>query len=314
MGAGSCRQVVIAMATFNGEKWLGEQISSIREQSFTDWTLLVSDDGSDDSTVNLILEAQSSDSRIKLLPRREGEPGHVANFEYLMVHAIEQGAESIFLADQDDLWQPEKLQLMLGLAMGFDSAALVIFSDMEIISAQGKPMGSYLHSISMHGRYDIVSLLRQNSIAGCSLMVNRNLLELALPFPADLQNHDWWLGLCAVASGELKFSPEKLVRYRQHAENTIGSRNYSMQVRRIASILTRQRRVFCAKVSASEELVRRMTQEKRVIPDDLLCFVDEFGDERGWRRFWRLCFSQFRPRSMPLYLVQLLALMPQGRR
>jgi len=302
--------VIVAMATFNGEAWLPQQIASIREQTFTDFTFLVSDDGSNDETVDIIRQAAKEDHRIQLLPYRNGVPGHVANFEYLLESALWLGCETVFLADQDDLWLPDKLELMLQLCEESGNVPMAAFSDLEVIDSQDKPLGSYLHSIGMYGNYDALSLLRQNPLAGCSMMVNRALLELAMPFPPQLQNHDWWLGLCAQVSGRLSFSSKRLVRYRQHSGNTIGSRNFTMQSLRLGSILQRQRRVFESKVSAVDVLLERMDGREAPIPDDLWDFAKEFRGCLGWRRPRQLLFSKFRPPSKALCLVQLLALSP----
>ena len=305
---GNNTRVIIAMATFNGEAWLSRQIASIQGQSYDNWTLLVSDDGSIDGTVDIIRQLARDDDRIKLLPTRDGVSGHVGNFEYLLENALGLGSELVFLADQDDLWQAEKLELMLGFCNGVDNEPLAVFSDLEIIDANDSSSGSYLQFMGLQGKYDTLSLLRQNPVTGCSMMVNEALLELALPFPSNLENHDWWLGLCAASCGCLEFSPAMLVRYRQHSGNAVGARNLTAQVFRLSPILARQRRVFESKVSAVDVLVERMEERGLPVPGDLRGFADEFRNVQGWQRSRRLLSSRYRPRSKALRLVQLLAL------
>lgn len=303
-------QVIIVMATFNGEAWLSKQIASIQGQSYSDWTLLISDDGSSDRTVDIIRQAALEDDRIHLLAERDGASGHVGNFEYLLENALGLGGEFFFLADQDDLWQPEKLELMLKAGRGSQGLPLAVFSDLEIIDADGRSGGGYLQSMGLEGEFDILSLLRQNPVTGCSMMVNKALLAIALPFPTRLENHDWWLGLCAAACGCLEFCPEKLVRYRQHSGNVVGAPNLSTQMFRLPSILARQKRVFESKVSAADVLLERMEDGGGPLSGDLRSFASEFRNVRGWSLPWRLLFSKYRPRSKRLRLVQLLAVSP----
>jgi glycosyltransferase involved in cell wall biosynthesis len=299
----------IVMATYNGAQWLPDQIRSIQSQTQDEWTLLVSDDGSDDETAAIVEQAAVQDERIRLLRSREGEAGHVANFEYLLERALDLGAKTVFLADQDDVWAPNKLHELLILMAGHPTEPLVCFSDMELIDAHGVTLGSFLERVNFDGKLDVRSLLRQNFLAGCSLAVNAQLLELALPFPEKLENHDWWLGMCAAVSNGLIFCPEKLVLYRQHDGNTVGAGTTSSQVRRIRPILQRQRRVFESKLSAVDELSSRLKSHNMKVPSPLCVYSQDFLNASVWVRAFRFLFGDFRPRSVALCFVQLLAIL-----
>lgn len=298
----------IVMATYNGAQWLPDQIRSIQCQTHADWTLLVSDDGSEDETTAIVEEAAAQDERIRLLRSREGEPGHVANFEYLLAQALALGAKTVFLADQDDVWEPNKLNELLMFMADRPTEPLLCFSDMELIDAHGVTLGSFLKRIKFDGKLDIRNLLRQNFLAGCSLAVNAQLLELALPFPEKLENHDWWLGMCASVSNGLVFCPDRLVLYRQHEGNTVGAGSALRQVRRIRSIVQRQHRVFESKISAVEELMSRLKGRSINVPPSLLAYSQEFLNTSTWGRALRFLFGGFRPRSATLCIVQLLGI------
>jgi hypothetical protein len=131
-----------------------------------------------------------------------------------------------------------------------------------------------------------------------------------LPFPSQLENHDWWLGLCAAVCGCLDFCPEKLVRYRQHSGNAVGARNVTAQVFRLSPILARQKRVFESKVSAVDVLLDRMDARGLPLTAELRDFANEFRNVQGWQLPKRLLFSRYRPRSKALRMVQLLAVSP----
>ncbi len=302
--------VLIVMATFNGAKWLPEQLSSIQSQGYQHWNLLISDDGSTDGTIEIIQRAVGKDERIKLLPVRGGNAGHVANFEYLLEHALGSGADYVFLADQDDVWMPQKLEVLLALAGEGRNRPMVVFSDMERVDSTGGPLGNFMAAQGSTGAFGVDELLRQNYLAGCSLLVNAQLLKLALPFPDNLENHDWWLGICAAAFSCVGFCPEKLVHYRQHSGNTIGSKNILTQIFNFWSIIKRQRRVFESKIAAIGELSRRLQKRGANVPASLDVYCRNFEGVKGWRRPLALVSSEFKPSSTVLYLAQLLALSP----
>jgi len=302
--------VYIVMATLNGASWLPEQLASIQSQGHRQWTLLVSDDGSTDGTIDIVRRAASEDKRIQLLPFRGGSAGHVANFEYLLEHALQQGAGVVFLADQDDVWQPQKLAVLLAIADANNGLPMAAFSNMELIDSHGNSLGSFLDTVNFNEKFGVDELLRQNYLAGCSMLVNAELLKLALPFPDNLENHDWWLGMCAAAVGHLAFSPEKLLRYRQHSGNTIGSGAVYTQVSNLWPILKRQRRVFEARLVAVMELTRRLRETGAAVPASLQAYESQLGDAKGWRKPLALASSKYKPRSRALYLIQLLALSP----
>ncbi len=302
--------IYIVMATFNGECFIREQIHSIQAQSERDWTLLVSDDGSGDSTETIVTELARQDGRIVLLPRRCGPPGHAANFEYLLKRASEVKARNIFLADQDDTWEPTKLQTMIAAVRSSRGQTLGVFSDLELVTADGKPQGSYLDRAGLAGMYHLEGLLSQNSVVGCSLMIRGELLDLALPFPGGLENHDWWLAMCAASLGQLVYVPERLVNYRQHGGNTIGANSPLMRLSKWGSIVRRQRRVWESKIVAVDELIDRLRRTDRPVPEALLAWRLQMVSGGDWRAPCRLLRSDFRPVSRSLLLVQLLALTP----
>lgn len=300
----------IVLATLNGAQWLPEQLGSIQQQSCRNWRLLISDDGSTDATRGIVQEFAAQDDRIVLLPARSGPPGHVANFEYLLHEALRAQMPTIFLCDQDDRWQQGKLDSLLALLAKADPEPAAAFSDLELVDFNGKPLGSFMRSQRLGGVPSVEDLLGQNAVPGCSLGFNSALLGLALPFPQGLFNHDWWLALCAAAVGNLHYHPEKLIAYRQHQSNTIGSGWKWGKLRNASPILDRQRRVFFSKISAARVLIERLQGDGRPVPEALWGFVGSFEQASGWSLPWKLFKSDFAPRSLALRLVQMLALSP----
>ncbi len=299
------RRALILLATYNGAQYLEEMLASLQALDESDWQLLISDDGSQDATRGIIEEFVSKEPRAQLLPARTGPRGHVANFEYLLQQAQSLDCGAVYLADQDDVWLAGKLQALNTQLVGHAAA----FSDVEIISAEGKPGGAYLETMGLHAPRSVEELIAQNPVVGCSMALDTDLLDLALPFPADLENHDWWLALCALCSDGLGFCDQALVQYRQHAENTIGSSSLSRQWSRVPDIVRRQRRSLAARPRAVAVLRQRLLAQGRTVPPALEAYLDQFQEVGRWRYVYRLHKGPFRPATRKLLLIQSAAIL-----
>jgi hypothetical protein len=303
--------VTILLATCNGERWLAEQIRSIVAQSYSHWRLLLSDDNSSDNTVDLLGAFVGSDERISLLPARGGTPGHVANFEYLLetVESLDLGRGMVFLADQDDVWHPDKLQTLIDRLDNSPINAAAVFSDLELMDADGILSGSYLESLGLVPPENIAALMARNSVTGCSMAFRTGLLDVALPFPPRLENHDWWLGMCAMSTSGLAYSDRKLVNYRQHGANAIGANNLPGQLLRIGHLVRRQRRVSESKLIAVNSLEDRLTSRGLPVPGSLARYRLAFSGKNRFDTCRQLLTGEFRPGSTRLLLMQLMSVL-----
>jgi rhamnosyltransferase len=223
--------LAILLSSFNGGRFIAEQINSIRRQSYSDWTLIVRDDGSSDDTVAIVESLASQDRRIRLLRDTKGNLGPAGSFGALLAHAREAGAPYVALADQDDVWLQTKLARELELLHDQEAAAgratpLLVHSDLAVVREDLTLLHrSFLdfQGLRHQSESPLVKLLIQNFVTGSTVVVNRALLEAAVPLPRVIM-HDWWLALCAAALGRLLFLPEATVLYRQHGTNAQGSR------------------------------------------------------------------------------------------
>ena len=227
-------RITILLGTYNGVRFVGEQLRSIQDQTVSNWTLLIRDDGSHDGTSEVVAEAVRSDERIRFLLDTHGHLGIVGNFEELMRIAHAEGADYIFFSDQDDVWASNKIADQLTYLMGMESrygqkTPILVYSDLEVVSEQLERIHlSFMgyQGLTHESRDPLRVLLTQNFVTGCATAINRPLLELAIPLPADVIMHDWWLALCAAACGHLVYLPHALVRYRQHGANQIGAEGF----------------------------------------------------------------------------------------
>lgn len=228
---GNFKNIVIVLATYNGEKYLAEQIKSIQGQTISNWTLLVRDDGSQDYTRIILEDCAANDERICIVHDEPGRLGTTGNFGVLMRTAAADTADLVLLSDQDDVWLPDKmvkqLQLLHDLEDRYGTGMpLLTYSDMEVVDEnlrQIHPSFMRYQRQRHEPRNPIDVLLTQNFVAGCTVAINRPLLEFAIPLPDEIQLHDWWLAVCAAACGRIGYIDEPLVQYRQHASNEVGA-------------------------------------------------------------------------------------------
>lgn len=211
------KHISIALATYNGADFLKEQLDSIYAQTLQDFDLFVCDDCSTDTTVEIL-----EDYRLRYglqYQVNEVNIGFLRNFEQALTCC--QG-EFIVLADQDDVWLPDKLESLIA---GIGTADLV-YSDASLIDEAGNKLADSLMQVSgvkpVTG-FEFNYFVCNTCITGCTLMIRRHLLEVALPIPDCEQYHDWWLAVIASCHGGIRYVPRQLVKYRQHGANDTGA-------------------------------------------------------------------------------------------
>ena len=234
-------KIAVLLSTYNGEKFLGEQLDSLLAQSHKNFILVVRDDGSRDRTVS-ILESYAGDhpERIHLLSCDGVNMGASASFAFLADYVLKSkeflGLKSIYMmfCDQDDIWYPQKIEKLLSamLATEADNGStlpIIVHSDLEVVSEQNMVIAKSL--ISYQGleieRNSFPNLVISNLVTGCTVLINEPLAEKALPIPEKAIMHDWWLALVAAAFGKLVYLDIPLVHYRQHGNNAIGAKEFT---------------------------------------------------------------------------------------
>lgn len=198
--------VSVCIASYNGEKYIEEQLRSILDSPRVD-EVLVSDDGSTDATVDIA--ASIGDPRVRILagPRR----GLIRNFESVIAQAR---GRYIFLADQDDVWLPGKVDACVSALAHVD----LVVTDCRVVDEHLKVLKrSYFEA--RPPRKGLLGNLLVNSYLGCCMAFRREVADRALPFPAGTPMHDWWIGLVAAMFGSVRFIDEPLVLYRRHGTN-----------------------------------------------------------------------------------------------
>ena len=226
----------ILLTTYNGERYLANQLDSIFGQNYREWTLIVRDDGSIDRTPKILESYRNKyPDKVIIISDGKGNVGVVQSFSILM---LESNAEYIAFCDQDDIWKPEKLDLQIGAIKQAEknygiNAAVLIQSDLCVVDSQ---LNILSDSFWKYQNLDPVSmntlhvLLLQNYVTGCTCLINKKLCDLAKPLSNEIIMHDWWLGLIALTSGKIILMDEKLVYYRQHGGNQVGASRWGLKM------------------------------------------------------------------------------------
>lgn len=213
------------MATYNGARYLAGQLQSILAGTMLPDEIVISDDGSSDETLEIVRQiASASPVPITLLTPAERR-GPSGNFE----RALEATTGQIIaLCDQDDLWHVDRLERAVEAFRG--RGALLQHADARLVDRDGAPLGSTLLttlSVSSAERAALASgrafaaLLRRNLVTGATVILDRNLLPLALPVPPGWL-HDEWLAIVAAAHDSTQLLPQAVIDYRQHGANEVG--------------------------------------------------------------------------------------------
>lgn len=200
--------ISVCIPTYNGEAFIKQQLDSILNQSVTVNEIIISDDSSTDRTVEII--KSYGDPRIKLFENQTFK-NPIFNLE----NALKQAkGDFVFLADQDDIWYPEKVKIVLGHLKTFN----LVITDCNLIDSHNniiKP--SFFDIVKSHNGF--FRNLYKNGFLGCCMAFDRKLLKIVLPFPKKIAMHDIWIGLNAELHSSVYFLPEILVGYRKHANN-----------------------------------------------------------------------------------------------
>jgi glycosyltransferase involved in cell wall biosynthesis len=225
-------RVAICMASFDPPpELLRRQLESIRQQSHRNWVCVISDDGSRAERAHRIEHEIADDDRFALV--RGPRLGFYRNFERAI--AMAPDSDLVALCDQDDRWRSDKLERLIAAIGG----AELIYSDARVVRPDGEVVEPSYWSVRRNNHTNLASLALANSITGAATLFRRELLVDALPFPPahHAPFHDHWLGLVALARGEIAYVSEPLYDYVQHEDVVIGHSQANRPPRRLVEYL-----------------------------------------------------------------------------
>jgi glycosyltransferase involved in cell wall biosynthesis len=208
--------VSVVMGTYNGGKYLRDQLESIYGQTYKNIEVVVFDDCSTDNTVEILKEFSRDHGLVYYANKKN--LGLVKNYEKALSFAK---GDYIALADQDDIWYPGKIQILLDNIGSYS----LIHSAVHVIDGKGKPHGDAFvvneYSRDHTEKVNFLDYLETAWVLGCTSLIEKSLLEKCLPFPEGVMFHDWWLTMVAIKLGHgIKYIHEPTIKYRKYEENT----------------------------------------------------------------------------------------------
>ncbi len=281
-------EVAILLATYNGERFLQEQLTSIFAQSYQDFTLYVADDASSDTTVEIVRKFQEKYPQRIHYTINDRRVGFVKNFENLLEKTKEK---YIFFCDQDDIWLPSKieaeLKAMKEAEQKFPNRPIMVHSDLSMIDENGVNVSnSYFsfrgYTLKMHK--DLGHILGPCGVIGNTMLINQHLRSRVLPFPSTLDAHDYWIAVVNELFGIRVTLNTPLVAYRIHQTNTSNSTHS----------LKKKKKFF----SRDIQLPNMHTKRKEFLPS-LLPSIENEKDKKILQAYLR--YLSFKENPMKLY-------------
>ncbi len=235
-------KIAILLSTYNGTKYLEEQLDSILNQTYSNYVIVARDDGSYDDTIQLLNKyAKKFTDKFHLLEQDLLNLGASDSFSYLIEYVLENkqslGLESAYMmfCDQDDIWSLEKIHKQIDEMLkvekqqtGTKPIPVLIHSNLRVVSEEKSLIAeSFVHYQGLEiERNRFTNLVISNVVTGCTVFINEALARKAVPVSKEAIMHDWWLSLVASAFGKLVFIDAPLVSYRQHDTNAIGAKEF----------------------------------------------------------------------------------------
>lgn len=279
----------ILVATYNGESFLKNQLNSLLNQTYTEFNIIIRDDGSTDNTLKILNEFKSLyPDKITLV---EGTPTGSAknNFFELMNHAK---SDYIMFCDQDDYWLPDKVELTLAKMKQIekDNLPSLVHTDLFVTD---KDLNITHKSFYKMQHFDksmkctLGKAIAQNTVTGCTVMINRPLLELAKNDNCrSIIMHDWWLSILAAAFGTVAAVKKPLMLYRQHGNNSVGAKTFGETIN--LHLVKKEKNISKALDISYAQGLYFAEAYKDVLPKKTVKIIKGYCDPSNKHEFYRL--------------------------
>lgn len=219
--------VDILLSTYNGELFLEEQLLSILNNSYKNIRILIRDDGSSDSTKNIINKfVVSNPDKVLLIEDNKGNIGSTKSFEKLM-HYVK--SDYFMFCDQDDYWCSSKIEISLNNLIALEikygeNTPCVVFTDLYVVDNKlNKISDSFFKLVGLNPNVvnDLYKAMAMSVVPGCTMMMNRAVLNYIFPIPKTVI-HDFWVVVITIKYGKVTYLNIPTIKYRQHSNNSIG--------------------------------------------------------------------------------------------
>lgn len=299
-------KIDILLATYNGEKYVDEQIKSILNQTYTNFNLIISDDCSKDDTPNILKKYEKMDDRVKVYIQ-ETNLGVVKNIEFLLKQVKN---DFYMLSDQDDVWLKEKVEKSME-KLEKENADLV-FGDLEVVDKNlntiypsfgdfmllNKKIEKYINSYKVNYLY--------NCVTGCTILSKKAYIDKILPLPQNSKFliHDHWIGLMVSLNGKLAYMSEKYIKYRQHGDNQVGTNKISHGFSKIEQVRDHFINVKLGVFGTYVENNDRFPKNIQKLNIDSLEYFKMIQKKKNFNfRCWNIFHELYKTESLKYYIM-----------
>lgn len=288
-------KIDILLATYNGEKFVKEQIESILNQTYENFNLIISDDASTDNTLNILEEYEKKDTRIKVFKKEKNE-GLINNFEFLLKNVT---SDYFMFSDQDDIWKKDKIEKSINKLKEKNSG--LVYTDLEIVDEKLNVIyPSYWKYKQIYKKIikynNFEALYLNNFVTGCTILAKSKYIKDILPLPRNSKFvlHDYWTALIISAKDKISYVEEPTIQYRQHKNNRVGSSRKSDQLENFEDLRNLFIRVKIEHFEVFKENIEKIkTKEISKYTNEALKYFEnlkkvKYINLKNWNLFFRL--------------------------
>ncbi len=281
------KDIAIIMATYNGEKYIAEQVESILNNNCQDFVIHICDDGSTDATLEICEKYALEYPGMIEIHRNEQNLRVIKN---MLSWTATIDSKYYMFCDQDDYWNSDKIQksydFIKMIEQNYPNKPVAIFTDAEVVNEKLETIHPSFQKHEMLSSYklELGDLLMENKLLGCSVMFNKEtqaILKRMDEIPCEIRMHDWWIGLIGAAFGKVAYLDEPLLKYRQHGDNEVGSLGALGYIFSNLNKLTLQRELLYALFKQGECF---LDMYRELLKDNQINYLKEFSSfyKKSW--------------------------------
>lgn len=256
--------IYIIMCTYNGERYIQEQLQSIEQNLAQDWKIIVSDDQSTDNTVKILKDFEKKKPGKMIININKAKKGAIHNFlSSIYTIGVEMNDNDfIMLCDQDDVWNADKISKTMHdmreqIVLYGNTIPLLVCTDVSVVDSKMNIIHESFRKMNHYNisHLDFAHLLMENKVQGCTIMINKGMALMLDKLPYNAMMHDGWLAFIAAAFGRIKYIDQPTMKYRQHTANVQGSIAFREDIKNKLSNLGGQRQIVMNTAAQVREFI-----------------------------------------------------------
>lgn len=224
--------ITIIMAVYNGQEYIREQLESLKDQTYTEWRLVIRDDRSSDKTAEIVKKFSDEVEQEVIFKVNEKPSGSAKNNFALLINDAKE-SDYVMFCDQDDIWKKDKIEITFNKMKQVEERygrdfPLLVHGDVEVIDENGNINADSMFEMShINADSKLPQILIQNHVTGCTMMCNKKLIAGISEYASSeyIIMHDYLAALYASVFGKIEVIKKPLLSYRQHSGNSVGAKN-----------------------------------------------------------------------------------------